>query len=136
MNLKDLQRIKEEILSPSYSSNKRRISKTSKSPKANSFLSVTITREFAELSNMINWKLSLPILIFDSEQADSIVISGKYINFDEDGNLWLEIIGGEEVKPFHPDAIFAVRIPKEAIISILTDLSPEARESFGFIPPK
>ena len=136
MNLKDLQRIKEELLSPSYSLNKRRIYKMSKTPKSNSFLSVTITKEFAELSNMVNWNLQEPIAYLGSGETESIMISGKYINFDEEGNLWLEIVGGEEVKPYHPDATFAVRLPKQAILSILTDLSPEARESLGFTSSK
>ena len=134
MNLKDLEESRDRLLSPSYSLNKSGVRKMPKIPKAKSYLLVALTNEFAELSDMVSWKLTAPLIILGSGERRSVVISGKYIEFDEEGNLWIEILGGKEVKKLIPDGTFELRLPREAIIFILTGLFPEAQKSFGFKP--
>ena len=135
MNLKELEENRDRLLSPSYSLNKRGDRKMPKLPKSNSYLLVALTNEFEELSNMTGWKLAAPLIMLGSVERRSVVISGKHIEFDEEGNLWIEILGAKEVKKFNPSGTFELRIPKGAIIFILTGLSPESQKSFGFGVP-
>ena len=130
MNLKDLQRIKEELIAPPYLSNKRR--KGIMIPKIGSTISVTVSKEFGVATNALNWNILNSA--YELSSGKSVVISGTFIEFDKDGNLWLSILGKVKPKPRNKRKKYSVRLAREAIISIMTNLAPEDQKSFGFKP--
>lgn len=126
MNLKDLQRIKEALLG--YEGDNL---KEVKMPLiVGEYCLIIITNEFAEIAQLEWWPIGLKdrTIIHESGKVSSILAT--FVEEDRFGNVWLSFTAPQE--PTGSAKTFEVRIPAQAIITIISNPTKDLKEKLGF----
>lgn len=126
MNRKDLQRIKENLISPSWYNKPK---DNNMPPNIGDIIVIHVSIEFAELTNMLNWKVESPSEI--NALGKAVTISGDFAGQNSNGDMWIKLDIKEEIKKDMGNTRMEVMIPRESIIFIAANLSVEAQKSFG-----
>lgn len=129
MNLKELEQRKRELLGAPQLNNRDIVKMP---PKKGESILFMVSKEFIEMSNMVAWSTK--------DLAHDIIDSGKvyaftanFIKEDENGNIWVEF--QVSMEKMGNDDMVECRIPREAILFMVTDPSNEIKKTFGFKSP-
>lgn len=129
MNLKELEQRKRKLLGAPQLNNKDIVKMP---PKKGESILVMVSKEFIEISNMVAW--STKDLIHDIiDIGKAYAFTANFIKEDDNGNIWVEF--QVSMEKMGSDDLVECRIPREAILFMITDPSNKIKKTIGFEAP-
>ena len=99
---------------------------------------VIVSKEFGEIARLEWWPKGLMESVHEHPSKKVSLILGQFVTEDAFGNLWIKFQGELAPAPRQnrPNRLeakrFQVRIPREAVISIISNPTVEGMKTFGF----